>query len=139
MIRVLLDTNVVLDFVLARQPFFKAADEIFTRLQNYEYEAFVSAITPINVFYTTRKEKNKATAFIAVEELLKLVQITESGNYIYRNALTLNFNDYEDAVQHECATAENLDAIVTRNIKDYKNATVAVYSPDVFLQILQTP
>jgi predicted nucleic acid-binding protein len=52
---VLLDTNIVLDFVLARTPFFNEAIELFTRLQNNEFDAFVSAITPINVFYTTRK------------------------------------------------------------------------------------
>ncbi|CAN5327456.1 PIN domain nuclease [soil metagenome] len=136
MIRVLIDTNVVLDFVLTRQPFFADADEIFFRLKNNEFEAFVSAITPINVFYTTRKEKDKAMAFSAVEELLKLVQIAKSNNQIYQNALALNFSDYEDAVQHECAVAESLDAIVTRNTKDYKSASVKVYSPSEFLQAI---
>jgi predicted nucleic acid-binding protein len=138
MMRILLDTNVVLDFVLARQPFFVEADEIFIKLQNGEFEAFVSAITPINVFYTTRKEKNKAIAFSAIEELLKIVHITGSNRQIFQNALSNNFTDYEDAVQHECALAENLDAIVTRNTKDYKNASVKVYSPIEFLQYLQT-
>jgi hypothetical protein len=56
-----------------------------------------------------------------------------------QNALLLNFNDYEDAVQHTCAEAENLDAIVTRNISDYKNATLPVYSPTEFLSLLNTP
>ena len=134
--RVLLDTNVVLDFVLARQPFFTEADEIFLRLKNKKFEAFVSAITPINVFYTTRKEIDKATAFSAIEELLKLVEITQSNRPIYHNALSLDFNDYEDAVQHECAVAESPDAIVTRNTKDYKNASLNDYSPTEFLQIL---
>lgn len=138
MIRILLDTNVVLDFLLARQSFFKEADEIFVRLQTGEFEAFVSAITPINVFYTTRKEKDKATAFPAVGELLKLVQIAGSSNQIYQNALSESFNDYEDAVQNECAVAENLDAIATRNVKDYKNASVQIYSPPEFLKFLQT-
>lgn len=136
--RVLLDTNVILDFVLKRQLFFADADKIFVRLQNNDFEAFVSPITPINVFYTTRKETDKATAFSAIEELLKLVQITNSSNLIFQNALTLNFSDYEDAVQHECAIAENLDAIVTRNTKDYKNSSIKVYSPVEFLQFLQT-
>src|SRR4051812_38884202 len=101
--RVLLGTNVVLDFVLTRHPFFVEADEIFLRLKNKGFEAFVSAITPINVFYTTSKETDKATAFTAVEELLKLTEIAASNKHIYENALSLNFNDYEDAVQHECA------------------------------------
>lgn len=136
--RVLLDTNVVLDFVLQRQPFFIEADEIFLRLRNNEFDGFVSPITPINVFYTTRKEIDKTSAFIAIEELLNLVKISKSNNQIYQNALSINFNDYEDAVQHECAIAENLDAIVTRNPKDFKNALVKMFSPDDFLQYLQT-
>lgn len=136
--RALLDTNIVLDFVLKRQPFFVEADEIFTKLENKEFDAYVSSITPVNVFYTTRKETDKATALSSVEELLKIVEVTKSNNAIYQNAIAANFNDYEDAVQHECAVAEMLDAIVTRNVKDYKNASVKVYSPAEFLQFLQT-
>lgn len=138
MMRVLLDTNIILDFVLARQPFFIEADELFIKLENSDFEAYVSPVTPINVFYTTRKERDKATAFIANTEFLKLVQIFKSNNSIHQNALSINFNDYEDAVQHECAVAENLDAIVTRNAKDFKNSSVKVYSPADFLRFLQT-
>ncbi len=61
--RVLLDNDVVLDFLLIRQPFYAEADEIFIRLQNKEFKAYISAITPINAFYTTRKEKGKDVAF----------------------------------------------------------------------------
>ncbi len=135
--RALLDTNIVLDFVLARAPFYAEADEIFVRLQTGDFEAFISPITPINVFYTTRKEIDKPTAFAAIEELLKVVEITGCDKRIFQNALALNFNDYEDAVQAACASAENLDAIVTRNAKDYKNAALPVYSPTDFLQILK--
>ena len=59
MMRVLLDNDVILDFILTRQPFFAEADEIFVRLQNEEFMAYISTITPINAFYTTRKEKAK--------------------------------------------------------------------------------
>lgn len=72
----------------------------------------------------------------AIEELLQLVEIAQSDNRIFQNALSLDFKDYEDAVQHECAAAEKLDAIVTRNIKDYRNAALEVYSPGDFLKIL---
>lgn len=136
--RVLLDTNIVLDFVLARKPFFLEANKLFTKLENNDFEAYVSPVTPINVFYTIRRERDRATAFIAISELLKLVQISKSDNSIYQNAFSINFNDYEDAVQHECAVAENLDAIVTRNAKDFKNSFVKVYSPAEFLRFLQT-
>ena len=136
--RVLLDNDAVLDFLLVRQPFFLEADEIFIRLQNKEFRAYTSAITPINAFYTTRKEKGKDVAFKTVEGLLKLVEVCRTNKSVLQNAFTLNFADYEDAVQCASAMAENLDAIVTRNTKDYKNSSVKVYSPGEFLQFLQT-
>lgn len=136
--RVLLDTNVVLDFILKRPPFDREVKEIFVRAAQRQIEIFVSPITPINAFYTTKKEKGKDTAFQSIEKLLKIVRLTKSDLYIFQSALSLNFSDYEDAVQCACALAENLDAIVTRNTKDYKNAALPVYSPTDFLQVLQT-
>lgn len=135
--RVLLDTNVVLDFILKREPFDREAKEIFVCAAQKQIEIFVSPITPINSFYTTKKEKGKDIAFQSIEKLLKIVRLTKSDIHIFQSALSLNFGDYEDAVQCACALAENLDAIVTRNIKDYKNAALPVYSPTEFLQILQ--
>lgn len=135
--RVLLDTNVVLDFILKRPPFDLEAKEIIARSARRQITIFVSPITPINAFYTTRKEKGKAVAFQAVEDFLKLVEIAETGKQVLENAFALNFNDYEDAVQSACASAENLDAIVTRNVKDYKNAALPVYSPTDFLRVLK--
>ncbi|CAN5243833.1 PIN domain-containing protein [soil metagenome] len=134
--RVLLDNDVVLDFLLIRQPFFAEADEIFVRLQSKEFEAYISTITPINAFYTTRKEKGKDIAFKSVEGLLKIVEVCRTNKSVLQNAFTLGFSDFEDAVQCASAIAENLDAIVTRNTKDYKNASLKVYSPTEFLQIL---
>ncbi len=134
--RVLLDTNVVLDFVLKRQPFDVEAKEIFTRLAKKEFQGFVSSITPINTFYTTRKEINKLIAFQTVAMLLQIVEIAETSKKSFQNALASNFKDFEDAVQHESAVAENLDAIVTRNKKDFTNSTIQVYSPQEFLAVL---
>ena len=136
MTRVLLDNDVVLDFILVRQPFYAEADEIFVHLQNKEFRAYISTITPINAFYTTRKEKGKEIAFKAVEGLLKLVEVCRTNKSVLQNAFTLNFTDFEDAVQCASALAENLDAIVTRNSKDYKNSPVKIYSPAEFLRII---
>ena len=136
MMRVLLDNDVVLDFILKRAPFDVEAKAIFDSAGRGEIKIYISTITSINAFYTTRKEKGKDIAFKAVEGLLKIVEVCRTDKSILQNAFSNNFTDYEDAVQHECAVAENLDAIVTRNAKDYKNASIKVYSPDEFLQIL---
>ncbi len=136
--RVLLDNDVVLDFILKRPPFNVEAKKIFDYAGGGKITIYISAITPINAFYTTRKEKGKDIAFKAVEGLLKLVEVCRTDKSVLQNAFTLGFSDFEDAVQCASAMAENLDAIVTRNIKDYKNSTIKVYSPTEFLQFLQT-
>ncbi|MDQ2746119.1 MAG: PIN domain-containing protein [Acidobacteriota bacterium] len=134
--KILLDNDVVLDFILKRPSLNIKAKQIFDCAGRGEIKIYISAITPINAFYTTRKEKGKDIAFKAVEGLLKLVEICRTDKSILQNAFALNFADYEDAVQHECAVAENLDAIVTRNVKDYKNSSIQIYSPTEFLQVL---
>ncbi len=136
MIKALLDTDVNLDFILQRQPFFAEADKIFFHCSNGNFEAYTCDITPINIFYIGRKEIGRQKTVQAITDLLMMVKICTSKKSILQNALTSLITDYEDAVQHECAVAENLDAIVTRNTKDYKNASIKVYSPTEFLQII---
>ncbi len=72
---VLLDSDIVLDFILKRPPFNVEAKAIFDCAGRGEIEIFVSAITPINAFYMTRKEKSKDIAFHAVEGLVKIVEV----------------------------------------------------------------
>ncbi len=134
--KILLDNDVVLDFILKRLPFNVEAKEIFDYSGRGEITIYISAITSINAFYTTRKEKGKDVAFKSVEGLLKLVEVCRTDKSVLQNAFTLDFTDFEDAVQCASAMAENLDAIVTRNVKDYKNALIKVYSPTEFLQII---
>ena len=136
MMRVLIDSDVNLDFILQRQPFFIEAAEIFTQLGNGKFDAYISAVTPINVYYFTRKAKGINGARQAVQDLLIAAKVCPIDDKILQDAHNSPITDYEDAVQHECAVAENLDAIVTRNLKDYKNSTIKVYSPSEFLQII---
>ncbi len=134
--RVLIDTNVILDYVLERQPFHADAEEIVLRVAKCEFAGYVSSITPINVYYTGRKIKGKEATLKTVRRLLRLFEVCAADKTVLQKAFNANFNDYEDAVQHECAVAENLDAIVTRNTKDYKNSSLKIYTPDEFLKVL---
>lgn len=134
--RILLDTDVNLDLVLQRQPFCVEAKEIFVRLTNREFEAYICDITILNISFIARKELDNTQIRRAISQLLQLVKISKIDALILQKALTSPISDYEDAVQHESAIVENLDAIVTRNTKDFANATVKVYSPSEFLEIL---
>lgn len=137
--RILLDTDITLDYIQQRTPFEAEANLVFASLVRREFVGYLAPITINNAFYFARKSGGIANAKIAVEDLLKIVEICSINKSTFENALLLNISDYEDAIQHVCAQNENLDAIVTRNISDYKNATLPVYSPTEFLNLLNTP
>lgn len=136
--RVLLDTNVVLDAILARVPFAQAAAELLDLNEQGLFEAYISSITPVNIFYITRQAKSADARRQAISQLLQIVRVCPITHDVLTRALALPFTDYEDAVQHESAVASGLDAIVTRNLKDYKNAALPVFAPDDFLQHLKS-
>ena len=135
--RVLLDSDVVLDFLLEREPFFEVAGELFELIAQGACGGYISAVTPVNVFYLMRKAKGADKARRAIGDLLIVFQVCPITHTVLEAALALSFTDYEDAVQHASAAAVGLDAIVTRNLGDYKNAALPVYSPADFLNQLK--
>jgi predicted nucleic acid-binding protein len=135
--KVLLDSDVVIDYVVKRQPFDTEALEIFRLLARGAFIGYITNITPINVFYVGRKIKGAEDTRRSIKRLLDILEVSVADRDLLHNSLSSKITDYEDAVQHACAEAEKLDAIVTRNLADYKNATITVYSPADFLKTLK--
>jgi predicted nucleic acid-binding protein len=134
--RVLIDTNVIIDALQSRKGFKEDAD--FVMLQSYEYEGFLAATCVTDIYYIQRrfyhdqeKAKNNLTKIL---KLYSIIDITESD---CQNALRSDIPDYEDAVLVESASRNNIDCIVTRNTKDFKNSRIPVYTPVEFLEILK--
>lgn len=137
--RVLLDTDVVLDVIVARLPFAHTSGQLLDLASKGTFEAYVSSITPLNIFYVARKAKSVGNLREALRQLLQTVRVCPIDHSVLTVALDLPFADYEDAVQHAAATVSKLDAIVARNLKDYSNATLPVFSPADFLNQLTSP
>ena len=136
--RVLLDTDVVLDVILAREPFAKDAVKLLDLAETGSFEAYISAITPLNIFYIARKAKAVRDPREAIHLLVHKVGICPVDESVLCTAFAVRFLDYEDAVQYVGAVAEGLHAIVTRNEHDFKNSVLPVYTPDGFLQYLKS-
>jgi predicted nucleic acid-binding protein len=134
--RVLLDTDVILDIFLERQPFAEEAVALWAANKAGDFEGYVSGITPVNLYYIARKVKGYEKARLAVETLLSAFQICPVDDKVLQSALSGPITDFEDAVQHERASALQLDAIITRNLKDYSDATLRVLAPSDFLKQL---
>jgi len=131
--RVLLDTNVVLDFLLDRAPFADPAAMLWQAGDAGRLVIYVSIITPINVFYIARKLKGSAEARQMTASLLASSRICCPTHFDLQGALALQLTDFEDAVQVVSATVESLDAIITRDPGDFAGVDFPVFSPDEFL------
>ena len=133
MIRVLLDTNILLDLFLERPEFVRAAEEVWEANRLGRFEGYVSALTPPTIYYVGKKIKGEAAMRFALIGLLTKFRVCTIDHASLRAALALPLKDYEDAVQVASAQANGLEAIVTRDLADFAGATLPVYSPADFL------
>jgi len=136
--RALIDTNVLLDLFLERPVFVGAADAIWQANVDGRFEGYVSAITPVNLFYIARRLRNLTTADYVVSEVLKVFSVCPLDGTLLRQAHGLPFKDYEDAVQCVSAIGAGLDCIVTRNVSDFVTTHLSVLTPSEFLAQLES-
>ena len=134
--RVLVDTNVVLDVVLARKSWVAEATDLLDRIARRELEGFVAAHAVTTVFYVVERERDRRTALTAVGDLLSIVGVAEVGIADFQRALTLGLKDFEDSVQVAASLRVGADFLVTRSARDYKGAPVTMKAPGELLALL---
>jgi len=127
--RVLIDTNVVLDFLQEREPFVEDAARLFQKIDAGEAQGFISATTVTNIYYILRKAAGVAVAQNAVSQILTDLHICAVDRVVLKQAIKLSFQDFEDAVQYVCGMAQNVDVIVTRDPSGFTSAEIPVVSP----------
>jgi|WetSurMetagenome_2_1015567.scaffolds.fasta_scaffold461162_2 predicted nucleic acid-binding protein len=133
--RVLLDTNVVLDVALERTPFCGAAAQILEASDFDRMHLFVTASMVTDIYYILRKFKGREHAFAFLTDLLTLVDVCQVDKSVLLKAMDSGFLDFEDAVQNAAAIESQIEAIVTRNKVDYQNSPLTVLAPDGFVAV----
>ncbi len=136
--RVLIDTNIVLDFLQEREPFVEDAVMLFARIDAGEVEGFIAATTITNIYYIVRRAAGVMVAQDAIAQVLTDLHICAVDRTILEQAIALNFQDFEDAVQYACGMAHGVDAIVTRDASGFVNAGIPVMSPGELNKILDS-
>ena len=134
--RILFDTNVVLDVLLARAPHAAAAAALFTRVERGELQGVLCATTVTTIHYLAAKAVGRDLAARHVVTLLDLFDVASVTRAVLTTALDAGFADYEDAVLHEAAVHAGATGIVTRNLRDFERATLPIYGPSELLQVL---
>ncbi len=128
--RILFDTNVVLDVVLKRQPFLAPAARLAGRVERKELEGVLGATTLTTIFYLVEKAMGTNVARETVRDLLALFQIAKVDQQVLESAVASPLEDFEDAVLLEAGRTVGVDVLVTRNADDFREATLLVLSPE---------
>jgi predicted nucleic acid-binding protein len=132
--RLFIDTNIVIDLLAQRQPFYEFASEIFTLADRKKIELFISALCFNDLNYLLSKEYNKGVSRNMLIKLKSLVTILAVDDRIITLALHSSFADFEDAIQYYTALAHNVPIILTRDLKDYKDASIPVMTAEMYLK-----
>ena len=133
--RLFIDSDIILDLLTERVPHFKSAAQLFLSIQTGKHEAYSSAIVFVNLHYILRKQLGKEKTLTLLRKLKLLITILPTSDKAIENSLNSNFRDYEDSVQYYTALEHSIDALITRNKKDYKDATILVTSATEFLSL----
>jgi predicted nucleic acid-binding protein len=132
-----LDTDIILDVATGRQPFSKSSILVLSLMENGSAVGMVSSNIITNVFYILRKLSSGEKAKGFIRSLLEYITVIPVDHRTVLDALNSDFGDFEDAVQHYSALSNNCDCIVTRDVDDYKESKLKVYSPIDFLHLFQ--
>jgi predicted nucleic acid-binding protein len=135
-LKVLFDTNVVLDVLLDREPHVAASADLLARAETGDLTGYLCATTVTTLHYLTAKVIGAEQASIHLRNLLALCEIAPVHRPVLEKALDAGFSDFEDAVLHEAARQVAVDAIATRNPRHFKKSLLPVYTPDELSQVL---
>lgn len=135
--KILVDTNVVLDLLLDRFPFSDSAARIFALVENSEVEAALCATTVTTIDYLLTQSLHRAEARKALQRLLQLFEIAPVNRSVIEEALQSRMTDFEDAVLSCSASLVGATAVVTRNTKDFRKSPVKALDPAEFLSAFE--
>ena len=132
--KVLIDTNVILDVLCNRADFVEDAKKIFKLCEINKVDGYISALSVPNIVYIMRKELDSEKTADILEKLSLIFKIADLKGSDIIKAAKAGFNDYEDALQSMCALRIKADYIITRNIKDLAKSKVTAIKPSEFLE-----
>lgn len=132
--RYMIDTNVILDVLLEREPFYRASRTVLCLCEEMKVEGFISASTASEIFYLVRKGLGSTEeAYRALGHILNIVKVLTVTNEDVNSAFLQKAKDFEDCLLVTCAKSNRCDGIVTRNQKDFLNFGIALFAPEDLL------
>ena len=134
--KVLVDTNVVLNILLNRVPFYDSSAYVEVLAEAKIITGYISASAITDIFFIAKGTLGKKSTKEALKNLLSVFKpATVTDNHIYQ-ALNLDWKDFEDSVQYVVGEGFSADYIITRNIDDYSSGSIPVVTPEQFIKVV---
>ena len=128
--RILIDTDVILDVALKRVPYAEASGRVLQAVQDGSISGVVAWHSISNIYYLIAEGRRREKSLEFLRDLSVIVDVAPANNETLRLALTYQMRDFEDAMQAACAVAAGVDAIVTRNVRDFSASPVPAIRPE---------
>lgn len=131
--RLFFDTNVLLDHLIAREPFADDASQLWAMAERREVVGCISALSFNFVYYIIRHNADERAARRALKALRDVFDTIAVDSQVINQAIDSPFKDFEDAIQHACAIRAKADHILTRDLSGFRPSEIPVVAPDVYL------
>ena len=134
--KVLIDTDIILDFFFDRKPFSEFAGKVFAMAEVKQIEGFITPVICANLYYLLRRNASHEKVIEKLSQLLLIVDVISMDRQTVISALVSDIKDFEDALQNFTAINQGgISIILTRNIKDYRKSTLSVMTPESYLNL----
>jgi predicted nucleic acid-binding protein len=135
-VNALIDTNVIVDVLTRREPFFADSAQVLDRAERGDCITWICATTITTIFYLVRRHLGVHESIERLRDLTAICAIAPVNQSVIDSALQSPFNDFEDAVLNHAAHTVGADCIVTRNESDFRHSSLLIYSPSQFIAAL---
>lgn len=134
---ILIDTDVILDFFFDRKPFSDQSAQILTMCETKQIKGFITPVICSNLYYLLRQRAQHEKVIDKLKLLMSITDVLVMDKEVVFQALNSGFNDFEDALQNFSAIKSgNVEVIITRNVKDFKNSTIGALTPENYLRTI---
>jgi predicted nucleic acid-binding protein len=133
--KIFVDTDIIYDLLGKRDPFYLSAAQLFTLADEGKIQIYISAISLANLHYLISKQRSDEEAKEILRKFKVLVHVAPLNDKIIDLALNSEFSDFEDAIQYYLALQNEIEVLLTRNLKDYKKAQITVLTAQDFINL----
>ena len=135
---IFLDTNIIIDVLADRKPFSETAAKLFDLSERGKINLFISALSYSNIYYVIKKNCSHKEMLLVLRDLEAITETLDVTKQIISKSLNSDFKDFEDSIQYYTAVSnKKIDAIITRNAKDYKKSELVVLTPEEVLSAIE--